>query len=114
MHQTCLNGSCLTRRLYHCNSAFCFVIPIRTVCSGELLPDTPSPAKISKRSTLKLRSIVSAYNLYRRQHTSKTVVCEVLTQVFGNLIFAVHEIDSVEPSEVISNQGRVGLPPPVN
>ena len=108
--QTCLNNSRFTRRFYHCDSPFCYTIKLRTACSGELLPDTPFPAKISKRPTLKLCSVVSAYNLYGAWYTSKTVVCEVLSEVSGNLVFTAHEIDSIEPSEVLSSREHV-LPP---
>ena len=106
----CLNSSRLTRLLYQCNSTFCYAIEFQAICSGELLSDTTFPAKISKRSTLKFCSMVGAYNVYRR-HTSETVIREVLTEVLGNLNLAAHEIDSVKPSKVISNQERVLLSP---
>ena len=44
-------------------------------------------------------------------YTSKTVVGDVLSEVSGNLVFATHEIDSVEPSEFISKHENVLLFP---
>ena len=109
--RTCLNDSRFTHRFYQCGSPFCYTIKLQTVCSGGLLPDTSFPAKISKRPTLKLCSVVSAYSFYGACYTSRTVVCEVLSEVSGNPVFAAHKIDSIEPSEVISNHEHVLLPP---
>ena len=100
-----------TRRFYSCDSPFCYTIKLRTVCSGELLPDTPFPARISKRPTLNLCSVISTYSFYGAWYTSKTVVCEVLSEVSENLVFAAYEIDSIKRGEVISNHEHVLLPP---
>ena len=108
--QTYLNDSRFTCRFYHCDSTFFYTIKLRTACSSELLPDTPFPAKISKRPSLKLSSVVGAYSFYGARYTSKTLVCEVLSEVSGNLIFAAHDIDSIEPSEVIPNHEHLLLP----
>ena len=94
--QTCLNDSHFTCRFCHCDSPFCYTIKLRTVCSGQILPDTSLLANISKHPTLKLCSVVSAYSVYGAWYTSKVVVCEVLSEVSGNLVFAAHELDSFE------------------
>ena len=108
--QTCLNYSRFTCRFYHCDSPLCYIIKLRTVCSGELLLDTPFPAIISKHPILKLCNVVCAYSFYGALHTSRTVVCELLSYS-GNVAFAAHKIDSIEPSDVISNHEHVLLPP---
>lgn len=75
-----------------------YIHPLSTTSPNyglSTVPDIPLPAKISKRLTLKLCSIVSAYNFYWRQHTNKMVVREALTEVFRNIIFTAHDINSV-------------------
>ena len=52
----------------------------------------------------------SAASLVRTVFTGHgTIVYEVLSEVSGKLVFAAHEINSIEPSEVISNHKHVLL-----
>ena len=44
-------------------------------------------------------------------YTSKTTVGDILSEVSENLVFAAHEIDSVEPSEFVSKHEHVPLLP---